>query len=388
MVRALFDGLSGIGDRLGLVKSPPVKPVPLIVFESDDWGSIRMPSKAVKNEIGIHYPSIYDNPYMCFDCLESDDDLIALFNVLQHHTDSFGRNAVITANCISQNPDFDEIRKNGFSTYTGQSFFQTFFEYNECSQSLHLEKQALERGLFFPQFHGREHLNVYRWMKGLQEGDKDLLQAFNRRMISFSRKEGKSPCISQYMDAMNVNNKSQMDDLIRYTCEGLRLFRETWGFSAETMIAPCYFWHPLLEDGVKEMGIKAFQGLRVQKIPGLNGDAFKYSKRNRRMGDRNVNGQYYLVRNAFFEPATNQNVNWVENCLAQISKAIKANGIAIISVHRLNFIGSINRENREKNLKLFNSLLEAIPLNFKQFSYGTSADVVKWLDESSNASLG
>jgi hypothetical protein len=383
MIRGLFDGVLDIGNRFGFAKRHPIKHVPLIVFESDDWGSIRMPSLSVRNELGKNYPSIHQNPYLCFDSLESNDDLTALFNLLQKHKDSFGRNVVITANCIGQNPDFEEIRNNRFRKYTGQDFFQTFSQYNGCSQSFRLEKDALKNGLFFPQFHGREHLNVYRWMKALQHGDKELMNAFNHRMISFSRKETKSPCISQYMDAMNVNGQQQMDELISFTLDGLRLFRETWGYAAETMIAPCYFWHPLLENAVQDFGVRAFQGLRVQKIPGLKGDPYGYTKRKRRLGERNANGQYYLVRNAFFEPSTNQNLNWVESCLAQISKSIKSCGVAIVSVHRLNFIGSIDKENRDKNLRLFNMLLEAIPELFKQYSYGTSADVVKWLDESS-----
>jgi hypothetical protein len=239
----------------------------------------------------------------------------------------------------------------------------------------------MENKLFFPQFHGREHLNVYRWINGLKSDDKELKNAFGHKMISYGLKKGKSPCISQYMDAMNVNEKVHLDDLILMIKEGLQLFNKNWGYPSETMIAPCYFWHPLLENALIEMGIKAFQGLRFQKIPDLKGDPYGYSKKYRRMGERNANGQYYLVRNAFFEPSTNQNVNWVDNCLAQIVSAIKSCGVAIVSVHRLNFIGSIDIRNRERNLMLFDELLRSIPTIFKEFTYGTSADIVKWFDE-------
>jgi len=54
----------------------------IVVFESDDWGSIRMSSKKAFNklvEVGI---PIENNPYNRFDGLESNADLEHLFELL------------------------------------------------------------------------------------------------------------------------------------------------------------------------------------------------------------------------------------------------------------------------------------------------------------------
>ena len=55
----------------------------LIAIESDDWGSIRMPSKDVfaalkKQQIPVNYCDYFQN-----DSLASEDDLLALFVILQ-----------------------------------------------------------------------------------------------------------------------------------------------------------------------------------------------------------------------------------------------------------------------------------------------------------------
>ena len=55
----------------------------LIVIESDDWGSIRMPNKNVYNRLLDKGISLDKCPYSKFDCLENDDDFSALFSVLE-----------------------------------------------------------------------------------------------------------------------------------------------------------------------------------------------------------------------------------------------------------------------------------------------------------------
>ena len=69
----------------------------IVVIESDDWGSIRMPSKDVYNKcLKAGYP-VNLNPYEKYDSLASKDDLEILFDLLSEFKDSNGRNPVITA---------------------------------------------------------------------------------------------------------------------------------------------------------------------------------------------------------------------------------------------------------------------------------------------------
>src|SRR5690606_22010632 len=77
-------------------------------------------------------------------------------------------------------------------------------------------------------------------------------------------------------------------------------------------------------------------------------------------GQQNDLGQYYLVRNARFEPSSNPNKDWINSCLKEIETAFFWKKPAIIETHRVNFIGFLNPKNRDGNLKLFNQLLKEI----------------------------
>ena len=78
----------------------------IVVFESDDWGSIRMPSKEMYSAFLKKGYDISGSFYNRFDTLESNDDLLMLYDVLTSSMDSQGNPPVITANMVVGNPDF------------------------------------------------------------------------------------------------------------------------------------------------------------------------------------------------------------------------------------------------------------------------------------------
>jgi hypothetical protein len=59
----------------------------IIVIESDDWGSIRMPSKEVYRSLLKKGLRVDQCPYNRYDSLASEDDLTGLFNVLMKYKD-------------------------------------------------------------------------------------------------------------------------------------------------------------------------------------------------------------------------------------------------------------------------------------------------------------
>lgn len=88
----------------------------IVVFESDDWGSIRMPSKLaysnlLKKGIGVD-KSLYDT----LDSLEKKEDLEALFTVLQDNKSDHSL-PIFTFNTVIQNPDFYKIKENNILYY-------------------------------------------------------------------------------------------------------------------------------------------------------------------------------------------------------------------------------------------------------------------------------
>src|SRR5690606_18095818 len=133
----------------------------IVVIESDDWGSVRMPNKRVYNSLIKKGLGIDKNPYTTYDTLANEEDLNSLFDTLKKYTDSRGKNPVITANIVMANPDFDKIRESGFEKYKYECFLETLSKYYPNQDIFSLWNDGIQSKLFFPQFHGREHVNVF-----------------------------------------------------------------------------------------------------------------------------------------------------------------------------------------------------------------------------------
>jgi hypothetical protein len=330
----------------------------IVVFESDDWGSIRMPSKAVYNKLQAKNYQPDKDPYLKYDSLASSEDLQALFDVLSAVKDQHGHPAKITANCIMANPDFKAIRENGFEKYVYEDFTTTLQRYPRHGNAFDCWKEGISQQLFQPQFHGREHINVYQWMKGLQENDQLLHEAFDHQMISISS----MPCKLKFgymegLDYFSEEEKAVKEQLID---EGLNLFESLFGYPSKSFIANCYVWDTDIEKVLKNHGVRFIQGILKQFMPNLDGDKHQYKFRYHYMGQKNPLQQRYLIRNVFFEPSIYPSVDWLSEALTRISLAFRLGKPAIVGSHRLNYIGYIDENNRNSNLKSFKTLLKEI----------------------------
>lgn len=329
----------------------------IVVIESDDWGSIRMPSRAVYERL-LQFGVRVDRCHYCkYDALESNDDLDALFSILRRHKDSSGNHPVVTANCIMANPDFDEIRRNDFQLYSYEHFTTTIKRSPQHQNVFNLWHEGMADKLFQPQFHGREHLNVSRWMKALQEQSKETRFAFDNYMFGISAHVSLEKRAS-YMAALDFDNASEIEGLKAVIKDGLRIFHQYFGFHSESFIAPNYVWHPSLEEELSHQEVRYIQGANLQRSPQGEHGAKQWIRHH--TGDKNEFGQRYISRNCFFEPSEREGVNWVDKCLQEIGNAFFWNTPAVISAHRVNFIGSIDESNRAENLKLLDELLAKI----------------------------
>src|SRR6056297_3463585 len=75
----------------------------IVVFESDDWGSIRMPSKNVYHKCLKAGYRVDKIAYERYDSLASEDDLELLFDLLTSYKDINGNHPVMTANVLPAN---------------------------------------------------------------------------------------------------------------------------------------------------------------------------------------------------------------------------------------------------------------------------------------------
>lgn len=346
----------------------------ILVIESDDWGSIRMPSKKVYEELLGHGLHVDRDPYCRYDNLATVDDLTALYEVLQSVKDKNGRNAVLTANAVVANPIFDKIKESGYSEYFYEPFTETLKRYPSHEGVYEMWKQGIAAGIFHPQFHGREHLNVKKWLKVLQSGEEATCLAFEKG--TFGLTSDVSPAIkTNYMGAFD---SCEQEDMLFYKQaieEGLTLFKELIGYPSESFIATTYTWSPKIEPFLADCGVKYLQGMVHQRVPLDEGNNFTY-KKNNFTGKTSKAGLTYVTRNCFFEPSQTEN-DWVSDCMNRIKFAFSWGKPAIISSHRLNFIGNIVEENRTKNLILLAKLLKMILNKYPDIEFLSSDELGK-----------
>lgn len=352
----------------------------IVVIESDDWGAIRMPSKKVYDNLLRTGFAVDKHPYERYDSLATETDLHALFEVLLRYKDRNGKHPVITANCVVANPDFEKIRQDDFEHYYFEPITITMQHYKGCENSFSLWQEGRQNHLFQPQFHGREHLNVACWLNVLQSGDKDNLFAFEHKIMGIFPKDDhlKGNIFQVALDDSIYKGQSINDVVI----EGLDLFEKLLGYRSKTFIAPCYTWNPFIEKTLFNNGISGIQGIVYQYTP-------KGKRIRHWMGAKNSFGQIYTIRNCFFEPTISPpNVDNVSDCLCRIKCAFRWHKPAIISTHRVNFIGSICEKNRTKNLSDFDTLLNKIIVEWPDVEFLTSDQLVTLIcdkNENSNS---
>ena len=139
----------------------------IVVFESDDWGSIRMASKETYcrlSQKGYHIDSC---PYNRNDALENNEDVAGLAEILHSVKDRQGQPVRFTLNNIVANPDFDRIKGTDFQAYFYEAFPTTLLRYTNSDRVMEIYRQGMAESVFQPQFHGREHVNVNRWLEDL-----------------------------------------------------------------------------------------------------------------------------------------------------------------------------------------------------------------------------
>jgi hypothetical protein len=343
----------------------------IIVIESDDWGSIRMPDKQTYLKCLNKGLSLERNPYNRFDTLASSDDLSALFEVLSAFKDCNGNSPVITANTVVANPDFEKIETDSFTKYHYVPFTETLNRYYPKDPVFDVWKDGIAQNIWHPQFHGREHVNIAHWLKALQSGNKNLIFAFENQFWGLPQKN--------YFQSTNINiqasfdamNKEEVTEHKQILISGLKLFRQIFNYQSLSFIPNNFiFDKPAIVPYLIKHGINVLQGMRYHLQPIY--DKRKHSKNMRKLGVSD-NGVVDLIRNCIFEPSLEISKSGViEKCMNDIRIAFFWKKPAIITTHRLNFIGTIEESNRTENLRLFKLLLNEILKRWPDVEFMTS----------------
>lgn len=343
-----------------------------IVLESDDWGSIRMPSNETKKEL-IQKEVLSSNKtshFNLYDCLESNDDLLTLFDVLSEFTDKRGNHPVFTGLNVVANPDFEKIKRDDFKHYHYEPFNKTLKRYGKHDRVLDLWKEGAQKRLFVPQFHGREHLNVTSWMKALQNQSPKTRTAFEYGFWGFDPVPCGESSIT-YQAAFDIDEPEEVEYLKSVVNEGIDLFKELVGYAPEFFVPTNGSFNLALLEKLKEKGIEYVLLDKLQKEPLGHG---KFKTHFRYLGKKSKFDQIFLSRNAAFEPSAGGK-DWIDSCLNDISTAFRWRKPATISTHRVNYIGYLDPKNRDNGIKQLRELLKQILKKWPEVEFITSVEL-------------
>jgi hypothetical protein len=348
----------------------------LVLFESDDWGSIRIKDQKSFSSLQNKGIDLSVSRYTKYDKLEEEEDLDAIFSILKKFNDINGNHPVFSANYLVANPDFEKIKTDDFLKYHYLNLEQSYDRYSGGRYVMfNLIREGIENKIFTPQFHGREHLHPLRWLKCLSVSKKER-QSFDFECVPgviFSRNSSE---YIPYMSAFDYFNEDERKYSHSATEDGLNLFEQTFGFKSKTFIPSQSVMGNDLFSTLTKNGVQLSKaGARilpssVQNNQKMTHDFWGYSKKY---------DIYFSRANCNFEPNKDSR-DWVSACLADIELAFRFGKPAVISTHRVNYIGGREQMNRTDSLRSLEKLIRKLLDQYKNIEFvdsSTLCEIIK-----------
>jgi hypothetical protein len=322
----------------------------LVVFESDDWGSQRMPSVETRDWLVSKGLISGDDPYDS-ESLENAEDVNLLAEVLSSVQGGDGRHPVFTCFCNPGNPDFKAIRESGFEKYVSEPVPATLDRRGDRREFEAAWQNAREAGLLVAEYHGREHLQVPMWMAALRESEL-VREAFDREFYSVPV-SGQSPFAKGFRAACFFSAPAEIPELVAILKDGAAMFERQQGYAPRVFCPPNNVFHPDMFPAVREMGCHTIvRPLRSKQPDGKGGGKTVLAMSRKPLPDLNI-----TRRNAIFEPVMNASI---EHAMKGIQSAFAWGVPAVVSTHRVNYIGGINPAMRSRGLRALEDLLGRI----------------------------
>lgn len=356
-----------------------------VAIAVDDYGNVRLRDHKARSYLKSRIAGFGGQMDM-FDSVETRVDMEALFDVLSGVTDVEGRNAIITAYTLTANPDFSVLREE--RRYAYEPLTHTF-ERLTAEQPKSYEgtwslwKEGIKARLIQPQFHGREHLNIPVLEYKLQRCDSDIEANLKVESMAGLKSVASMPGV-KFTQAFSFHDASVLEEQGRVITDGLSLFKSIFGFSSKTFAPPGLKLHKKHDSFVRKLGIssidKPFFGYQPvgagKRQASLN---FLTAPRQNRVGK--------IVRTLSFEPCSGLKTDPVGQALKEIEIAFRWNKPAIISSHRVNFVGHIDSDNRKKGLKMLKALLKSIKRKWPEVRFIGIDELVQEMALSKNPQL-
>jgi hypothetical protein len=329
----------------------------LIVFLSDDWGAERIVSTGQQEELKRASIDIDGNRFNQFDSLENESDILALYKVLRKHKNTAGKNPLLTLVSNVANPNYEAIKRSKYENYFFKSNVELFSETHNRKNVPSLYREGIDENLVRPEFHGREHIEVSRWLSFLKKSDPKTIEAFDLHFTFLNASELQGDQVRAFDGAFNLSDLSELKEQKEIITSGLNLFKEFYGCDATCFTPPSTFYSDKLNPYLADLGINTLDVPRIRKNP-IGQD--KYNHRFHYTGQKNSLGQGLIVRNTTFEPNEVSPTVALDKCLKDIDYYFSRNKPVIISNHRAAFVGGVSEKNRDIGLESLDELLSTI----------------------------
>lgn len=327
----------------------------LVALVVDDYGNIRMASKQARERL-TKQGFTSKNRFDIYDTLETEEDLQALYEVLDSVKDQHGNPVILTALSIPVNIDFEKMASTNFEEYHYELLPQTFAKLKGYERVWDLWKEGMTKGLLSPQFHGREHFNLRLFRYNLAQKDPETLACLKEH--SYVGIKNNPYQYIRPTGAFCFEEKTEVALHKKIIEDGLNQFEKVFGFRSRTFNAPGAREHSDLHETLSQGGVQYIESPVIKKE---HQGAGKYKRVFHYTGKKNKHGQTFLVRNCQFEPSSQKrNTDWVKHCLNQVEAAFTMRKPAIIGSHRVNFCGHIDEQIRKTGLADLKNLLQAI----------------------------
>lgn len=352
----------------------------IVVFSVDDYGNVRLDSSKARekmNNAGMKIHSRFDS----LDTLETKADLEMLFDALMSVKDKNGNYAIFTPFALPCNINFENVIENGYHEYAYEYLPETYSKLSLLQPEAYkgaweLWLEGINNGIFLPQFHGREHLNLRIFNEKLRNGDNDIITAIHNRSYT-SIENSIFPTIS-YTAAYQFWDYSDNEYFKENIRDGFDAFEKVFGYKPVHFNAPGGYEHASLHKTVNELGGKYVDAQWIKKEHQGFG---KYRYRMNYTGKKDDLGLTVLVRNVVFEPSDDRGFDWISYTMKQIENAFHFNRPAIISSHRVNFCGHIDENNRLTGIIALKDLLKKIQQKWPDVEFMSANELMQKVND-------
>lgn len=342
----------------------------IVVIESDDWGSVRIANHNVVEKALKIRPSIGENKFLLYDGLERQDDLELLFDLFSKHKDFKGNHPVITALTLTSNPNFDLMKERGSRfDFESESISATYRKYQEENLLSFWKNEGIKNNLLYPQFHGKEHLFVKRYINRIN--NKNDIEHFAFQNDSIFGIENTTRILN-FLAAFEYQEEIEKKDIEKQTEEGLKEFADLFGFRSTSFCPSQSVFGDHIFSTLKNNGILTIQAGQ-QFLPQGN----QLVKVDNIWGKQTKEGLVFTRRNCTYEPYKNIDHDHVDECLREIEVAFRWGKPAVINSHRINFSSRIRTDLRDKTFIDLDRMFKAIIKKWPNVEFLNSSDLAE-----------